>query len=666
MNAVRCGAFLAFVGTIIGCASINSSAPEDRLSAVADLTTQDDLFAAIRDTNYEDVRIAAAKRLVDQSALAAIVSTDRFSEEVKCIALSSITNQEYLADVAVSDASAEHHAEVAARGVSKAVLLCRCAKETRFENVAMACVEKLDDELLLTQVVLGCRSGMRCRKKGIEKIKQETVLCDIVLNCSDGWVHDVVIPRLTESTLACRVIVAPNISEELKLLLVERIADESFLVAYVKNKKHPDAVRRKCLEKIRKEDSCVSLIRHLPALEDWVVSRAVRNVAGSEVLIETVLNRKFCESNRILASSKLTNADEFEKLFEGARDDLPIQQAVKRLASNYIRSARGQESLDKNFRIVSDDQLRSVLVLLMQDETLAGLYKKSDQVKIAKAIAVVPSEEMLAAARKALFDNDVIFDLAIGKFSNDDRITYWALDLNPSEVVLAEVALKSQNLSTQCRALARILDESQIARIALQTRTQALRMAAMARLSMKSEQSLNKLAQDEDVAIKTAAIERLKVLGGEKVAEFERRAEIERQHKAALEMKLAEEQKARDEQEKNDFENRYLSVAGAAQLSILRKYIELNNKTHIDSPAFRVMGRVVQFAGRELVLAVYCDEGESKIVIEMSRKSKENFSRDEIVTIIGYNDESTPDKIRLRCGELLDRGVGLKIVEAEK
>lgn len=167
------------------------------MAAVAALTTQEELFAAAMDANYEDVRIAAVRRISDQRALTAVVATPRFGEEVKCIALSSITNEVYLADVVVADDSSEKHAELAVQGVRSASLLCKCAKETRFENVAVACVGKLDDEMLLKQIALGSKSGVRCREKSLAKIRQETVLCDIVLSCPDAWVHDVVVPSCT-------------------------------------------------------------------------------------------------------------------------------------------------------------------------------------------------------------------------------------------------------------------------------------------------------------------------------------------------------------------------------------------------------------------------------------------------------------------------------------
>ena len=92
----------------------------------------------------------------------------------------------------------------------------------------------------------------------------------------------------------------------------------------------------------------------------------------------------------------------------------------------------------------------------------------------------------------------------------------------------------------------------------------------------------------------------------------------------------------------------------------MRKYLELNSKVHIDSPVFRVTGRVVESSGGNLILKMCSGSGDVQIAIEMSRKANPTFVKGEIVTIAGYNDESTCDKIRLRCGELIERGIRLK------
>jgi hypothetical protein len=531
---------------------------------------------------------------------------------------------------------------------------------TRFESVEAFCVEKLTDENLLKQIVLNSRTGVKCREKGLAKIKQEAILCDIVLACADDWICKSVVPRIGASATACRIIVVPHVTDELKLMLVDRITDKHFLAEYVKNQRCPESVRRKCLEKIKDENSFISLLKHSPVLEDWVITYSLYNVADNDILVYAVLKRDFSENSRLLACSRLASSVEFVRIFQNSSDDLAIRLSLSKISSEYLKSKNGQIALVRNFRIAKDNLLKKSLFVLMSDETLMGLYKKSDQVMIAKTIAASNSDDVLAKAGKALFDNDVILALALGKFSKDDKITVWAMDLNPNREVLAEVALRSNSLSTQSRALARISNEIQIAQIALYAKNRALRTAAIAKLSKKSESVLNELAQDSDSGVRTVAIKRLKNIGGGKVVEFERQAELDRKRKAAQEKKLADEQRARDEKEQCEFEHRYLSTAGKIQLSIIDKYLELNSKVHIESPMFQVAGRVVEFSGRKLVLKMYSEDKDVKIVVEMSQKSKDIFSKNEIVTIVACNNESTRDEIRLRCGELVKRGIELK------
>ncbi|MDO5305110.1 MAG: hypothetical protein Q4E87_06000 [bacterium] len=598
------------------------------------LTTQDDLFRAVQNTDYEDVRISAVKRITDQRSLSTILEAVRFSDTVKGIALASITNQNYLADVAIAGKTTEKYAMLAVRGISQQPLLYKCASETKYENVALFCVDKLSDEDLLRKVVLSGRGSVRFRERVLAKIKNEASLCDIVLRCSDDWVQKAIVPRITESAAACRIIVMPEMSNELKLLLVDRISEEQFLVECVKKQSFPEVVRRKCLNKLGSETSYVSLLKHSPLLEDWVIACSIRHVSGSDTLVSTVLKNGFSEGNRRLACSKLRNAIEFEQLFEKGLDDLPIACSIGKLSADYIVSMCGQMAILRNFRMVKDDSLKNSLLVLMTGETLSELYRKSDQVQIAKAVAALPSDKVLAVARRALFDVDVILDLALGKLSNDDQVARWALDLSHREEVLVQVALNAKK--------------------------RALRMTAVARLSRESEAALNELAQDVDVGVRNIALERLRVLGGDKVVEFERKAKMERLREEALEKRMVEEQKAQDDHEKNDFECRYLSEAGVAQLSIIRKYIELNGKVHIESPVFRVTGRVAESTGRDLVLRVCSENGDVRVGIEMLRNSKAAFHKNEIVTISGYDNESTDEKIKLRCGELIERGIKLE------
>jgi hypothetical protein len=491
----------------------------------------------------------------------------------------------------------------------------------------------------------------------LAKINQEAVLCDIALSVSDDWIYKIVVKKIKTSSFACRIIVVSSVPDELKLTLADRITDERFLVDYVKNQKFPELVRRKCIENLKDENSFISLLKHSPVLENWVIAYSISNVAESEILVYSVLNKEFNQSNRLLAYTKLKSPMEYISVFENAFDDLSVKLSLRNLPLGYIKSKDGQMALVRNFRLVKDDLLKKALFVSMSDNTLMKLYKNSDQVMIAKVIALSPLDDVLAKAKKALFDNDVIFNLAIGKFSKDDKITYWALDLNPGEEIIAEIALKSENLSTQCRALARISDEFYVVRIALHAKKRVLRMAAIARLSKKSESALNKLAQDEDTSVKMAAIKQLKVVGSDKVSEFERQAKLEQQKKAEYEKKLAEEQKEYDRKQRDAYEHKYLSTAGTIQLSVLRKYLELNNRVRIKSSMFQFTGRVTKVDGRKITLEVFYEKARVRVFVEMSKKAKDVFSKGEIVTIAGYDDESTNDRITLRCGELIKRGI---------
>lgn len=660
MRQIICFIVLLGIAFVLGCASIHAKNAADRMSAVAKMETQSELRAAVYDTEYEDVRIAAVKRIIEQETLVGIVQEARFSDEVRLIAIAAITNQPFLAEFAICKTSPVSLAMIAVHGIEREELLLACACNAYHERVAVLSADKLKKEESLVSVVL-CKTANRLvRENCLLKISSEDRLGDIGGRCKDRWIRQIVVSKIRGSLMASRLLLISDFPSDLKLLLIDRISDESFLCEYVKNRANEQSVRRKCLSKVQSEDLYRSLLRYTPPFEDWVVSQSIKVITSGADLVYAVVNTDFSVDNRKLAFSKLKTQNEFQQVFEHSTDDLSIRSSLEKLDVKWLNATNGQAFVVRNFRLAIDNVLKNWLLTKMTSSSLVELFRKSDQERIAQAVAADPSDRVLDIARESLFNSEVICDLAMGKYASTDKITYWALELNPSESVLVDIALKSPNLPMQSRALARISDEDMIAKVALCADKSALRIAAIARLTMKSEVTLNELAQVADVAVKNAAIERLRVIGGKKVVEFERKAELERLRRLEQQKKLAEEQKAREEYERKTFEQKYLTALGSSQISIIKKYIEINGRAHIDSPKFEIVGRVKKFEGRQLCLIVSTIEGEVSVQIEMSRKSKESFAEQEIVRVSGFDDESTPDKLCLRCGDLVERGIELK------
>ena len=652
-NVILCFA----VGSVVGCASINSDTSIDRMKAFEKLETEEEITTALFESKYDDVHRAAIAKIGNQKTLEKVVSSGKFSEVVVCKALSQIKDQKFLAEIVKSPSTSERESDMAAKGISDQQLLVECVLATRHDVVAGNCIKKITDERMLKTIVLTSGKPTETRLIALLKIKSQAVLGHIAVKCPERWIQEYIIPKITDADVVKNLLANTATPDDLKIVLLENAKDNNILCGLIENRKNAEGLRRKALVKVDSQDVFARLLRTRPIFEEWINDHAVKMISDSQVLCTVVVAVEFAEATRRTAFAKLNMADDFTRVFARAQDELAVSLSFPRLERSYVHSPEGQSCLSRCFRIVSQPELANAMFVQLEQKAIDALYRSADQVKIAEAVAAHPEANVLAKGRDALFDDDVLLSMALGKYGENQVLTQWALSLNPSEDILLEVALKAKDAVSRGQALARIRNENNVCKIAQDSSALALRLAAIQRLTAQSEDVLKTLARDNDTVVKSAAIKRMKAIGSSKTAELEQIAREEQQKAIEAKGRKLLEQARIDNQEKISFESNLLRSVGSIQVSTMKKYLELRKKADIDSPLFSFSGRVENTEGRNLQLRILTEAGECRLSVVLSAKCKPDLVKDEPIVVAGYDDDSTESDYRLCKGEVRERGI---------
>ena len=647
-------------GCVVGCASINSDASSDRMKAFEKLETEEEITTALFESKYDDVHRAAIVKIGNQQTLEKVASSGKFSETVVCEALRQIKNQKFLAEIVKSQSTSERKSDMAVKGISDQQLLVDCARATRYDGVARNCIKKITGEPLLQTVVFTSGMPTETRLYALSKINSQAVLGHIAVKCPERWIQEHVIPRITEADTVRDLLANAVTPDDLKMVLLEKTKDSNVLCDLIENRDNSASLRKKALAKVESPDVFARLLKARPIFEEWVNDHAIKMVSDGRILCTVVIAIEFTEAARRAAFAKLNRTNDFARVFAEAQDELAVSLSFPRLERSYIHSPEGQSSLLRCFHLVSRPELANALFVQLEQKAIDTLYRRNDQVKIAKAMAVRPEANVLAQGRNSLFDGDVLLSMALGKYGENQLLTQWVLSLNPSEDILLEVALKAKDAVSRGQALARIRSESNVCRIAQGSSALALRLAAIERLTAKSEETLKTLARDNDTAVRSAAIKKMKAIGSSKTAELEQIAKEEQQKAVEAKRKKLLEQARMDYREKMSFESDVLRAAGSIQVSTMKKYLELKKKADINSPQFSFSGRVENAEGRNLRLRILTEDGEHHLSVELSAKCTPDLVKDEPVAVVGYDDDSTDSGYRLCKGEVRERGIAVR------
>lgn len=649
-----------------GCISVNSTDLEERQEALAEITDEAELAELAAATPYADVRAIAVKRITDEKLLKAVMSNGKMEDAVKLVALGKIKDPEFLKKIVLGEGGNERIALRAFKSVTDEKTLGECVLGTKYESVRADGVKRISDEGVLSQVVELADASAATRLAAVRKITkdQKFLLKVVVKSGEDKAIRTAALENLTDEKLlgACvikcaepemqlaaarkiksedvskQVIAKPSVTEAAKLLLLDNVRDQAFCAGLVKERGNGEPLRKKAVGKVSDEKLCAELLRAKPLFEEWVCAHAVQYVKDPALLVDVAVDTAYSAAVRKTSGGKLSSVADFEKVFSRGTDELAAAISFARVSDVFFKTADGQKKALAYFRLVQDGKLLCGLMMKLDDDT--ELERTADQRRIVKALASQDSDAVRAKCTKILFDAEAINALALEKDGENEKLALWALDLNPGESVLVAVALGSRHVPVQSRAVIRVMNEKNLAKIAAEGASRAVRMSAMLRLTKASEDVLAKLAEDKDKVLSAAAINCLRKLGSARVAALEQKAaERKRQEEEAA--RLAKEKQAReDAAAEAKLVQDCRKAVGDAQVGSYRGFLGLKKEFGIDPHELTFTGTVKEIGGdgMSVSVGVPCKEGEFAVEAKLATKADETIAAGAYVDVKGVCD----------------------------
>jgi len=606
------------------------------------------------------LRILAVGRVDDQTALAAVVSDRGDSEEVRRAALARVTDEAVCAKLCTAVPAPEDWVlESALAHVSdSAILSGLLADRSAATTVRVRACERLDDQVALAAVAADREDAEPVRRAALARVTDEEIcakLCTAV-PAPEDWVLESALGRVSDPGLLARFLADRSAASGVRAIAASRVDDQAVLSAIVGDDTDAEPVRRAALARISDEGVSLGLLAAEPVLEDWVLEKAVSNVASPGGLATVLLSEGLPEAVRASASERLSDAAERRRVFAESTDDYAAAATFDALDADALAAPAAQRRLLSLFREGKDAALRRRAMLALGPG--ADLVRSADQMRIARALLAGDGEDARAFARRTMFDRAAVTLVAT---KGGDALGAWALGLVQDPETAEKIALGAESVPVQCRAVALLRDEAQFARVARDGRSGAVRGSAAMNLTKASGDLLRKLAEDPDEAVRTAAVARLRDTGADRAAaklatksEAHRKAEEAARAKAELEE--AERQAAED---RRAFEEEALAAAAASQIGGYRFFVDKRAEhPKIPPKAFRFTGRVAEGGRGSLSLGLPDGSG-SRFSVEarLAERHSRKIGPGEIVTVSGTYREGSRDRVVLRDATVVREGL---------
>lgn len=605
---------IAFVFVLAaGCATVNSESASRRLSVVRSITDQDELYAAIEETRYDDVRKEAVARLTRSDLLERVVRRSGFDTDLRQEVVGRIADQPTLARIVLS--------------------------KDLDSFVRKAALVRISDESI-------CRN-LLC----VRPVLEEWVLSHALNHSSDP---DVVLSLFLERS-------APDAIRQRCAALV---TDQNRLTAVVSDRSDATSVRRAALNGIKSTVCFERLLSERPPLEDWICRAAVREVRNEDVLSDTVLCRDFPKEVRREAIGRIRDQNRLERLFLESSDPLPVMESLSSLPEGFLRSEKAQKRLVGLLRETTDASDRGRVLLRLDGNP--QLEKPSMQKLIAETLVKCDSEELRRFAEDNLFDSDAIAILAL---EGVGETAIWALSLRPDSVTSARIALESDSVEVQCRALSLVSSDAKVAEIAEKGPSGAVRKAAVSRLGASGIALIESLAKDSDPVVREAARARLLELGQVRTADALQNEE-EAMRRRAEEAAAAEKrrQEEADRRAETELAQQTEVIIGESQVRSFQHFIDARTSGKVSNArSFSFTGRVREIkeggllSGKNrILLVVPAGNGESfQATILFDDELPTGVKKGDLITLEGEFDSGDAHQAELRHGVLVSRGVPL-------
>lgn len=681
-NKILISATSALFLIATGCVSINSEKYADRLAALKAITDEEDLFAAIEETRFSDVRNLASARIRREDLSLRLLKRNDLSDSVRIALVGNVDDQGELKKLALDQQLPTEGREAAlervkdeaflgtfvedrgqddqlrrtalvgieSRAVNKKLLGCRPSLETWVWEHA---IPRVSDQVVLSDAVASREAEKSVRKMALDRIEDGSQFLKLlhVDPPLEDWIREKAISRVSDQPTLIALFRDKNSNVSIRELALKRIENETELLHVVKDRSDIDGLRRKALDAIQDESSAIDILDTSPVLENWVCSRAVSLISNQEKLGEVFLDPRFDDEVRLSAGAKVASPGKMKDLFLASVDDLAASISLGRMDEADIKSKECQRRLLTLFRSTSDSILMIEAWKHLSPKT--DFCRKGDQRRIVSMLKAVADVATADRMLENLFDDDCILELASG---NNERLAEAAIRLRPSPATALQIAERSPFPSIQCAALSFLEGEKDFAQIAKTGPSRAVRVAAIARLSSSSTVLLSELAEESDSVLAETAVRKLKMIApGDAVADIERKAEASRkaeEERVKAELKAREERERRAEQE---LEEQELRILADAQIHSFRHYLEvLERHPDIGARTFRFSGRVVRADGRLLVLSVpHTGGGAFALEVKLLNKPAKRLAEKEVLTVSGRYRNGTRQSAELDKGTII-------------
>ena len=317
---------------VAGCATVNSSSAADRLRVVAGIEDQDELFDAIGETKYSDVKNAAARRIVREDLSLALLRERGIDADVRVGLVKNVSNPEELKRIALAD--------------------------------------DLSEEMRLAAV---------------KRTRGESFLADIVIGAKDTTVRSKAMERVRDESQCKRILAAGSrrVPKSLRTTALDRIADEAYLADFVKDKENESALRRSAVARIEREEMLLSLLDERPRLEDWAREHAAARIANQPALVSILRDKKDSSRIRSIALRRVKDESERRAVVEDRNDNDSLRREA-------LETLEDEESFLRLLQVEPplEDWVREAAIPKVNDqETLLSLFRDKDSSVSLRALA---------------------------------------------------------------------------------------------------------------------------------------------------------------------------------------------------------------------------------------------------------------------------------------
>ena len=341
-----------------GCVSVNSTKPDDRLAAVAAMTDENELFSAVGETRFSDARNAAASRISREDLSIRLLQRHDLYDSTRLRLVGNVINQSELKRLVLEQSN-----------------------PTWLKSAARA------------------------------KINDETVLVECAGQSTDQEVSSSAAVRIVGEENCKELFYRKGLDKSVKMILLDKINDDSFLRAVVENVENDYSIRKSALSRIKSETNFRKLFTAEPHMEVWVRETAIRQISDQSVIIAALCDKESNLSIRKLALERI----EDETVLIPVITDMDDDPSIRQMALEAVKTETTAKQILETKPIL-ESWICSRAVELLSDQ------KKLSEVMLDSKF----DDEVRLKAGNKISDPSMILDVLLS--SDDDLAAGFALD----------------------------------------------------------------------------------------------------------------------------------------------------------------------------------------------------------------------------------------------